>query len=493
MRRISTLLLLASFSIPAFAGAQSAPDQAQPANAPTPAQAAATAADDMTASGPQLTLDEAVKQVRENNYDLKAARARLLASDQTSRKAWAGYLPQATVQGTYQHNSTTAKLAFPDFSAGFSVAPDGSLVPNKVMSIDIQQADQFSGQATVTQALLAAPLIPAIRNAYTAEEIAKLSTEQVQRELLFGAAQAFYGAVGLKEAVAISREQLDLVKEHLRTAEAAFKAGTVPQLAVLRARIDVSRAEQDLNRSLNGYAAAKGALAVLMGRDDIDFEVASLPPGAVSGAQKVSEMPTYQLMLDQAYQVRPDVKIADLNLELNQRSKTGVWAQFLPTIGAAYNWRWSDVKGFTGSNNSWTFMITASWNLFDGGLRYAQLREAEANILQAKANIESTRNKITQEIRQARLDIESAQANLSKSMEQVRLARANWQATEKAFNVGAASSVDVTDAVTALRTAEIAKLTEAVNLKVAEVKLQKAIGMGAPAAAIEAIDGASAK
>jgi multidrug efflux system outer membrane protein len=447
---------------------------------PALAQSDDASATDDGAGQPVLTLQQVVQAVKDNNPDLAAARARLVAAATGVQQAWSGYLPQASIGATYTRNSVAATLGFPNFSKGFifDPGPPPTATPKEIDQITVQALDQFGARAQIQQPLFAAPLIPAIMASYKAREIATLSEKEVERALLFGAAEAYYGAAGLREALKLNRQQLVLLREHLRTAQAALAAGSVPELAVLRAKIDVSRAEQDVLRATNAYATARGALATLMGRPDIDFNVAPfVEPKAAAAAP--GEVPG---LVKDALGSRPDYEAAQLGVDAASLGKKAVWGQFLPMIGLGFNYDYANIKGFTGKNTSWALMVTASIPLFEGGLRFAKLQEADAQITEAQAHVRSLEHQIRQEVRQDALDMASAQASLQKADEQVRLATANWKAVEQSFTVGASSAIDVTDAANALQSAELGRVAEAIQLQVAHLKLRKALGDGTPLA-----------
>ncbi len=454
---------------------------------------------------PVLTFEEALTSVRESNPDLKATRARLLAARQSVLMAWSSYLPHVEVGGSYTRNSTAAVLPFPNFQAGFDIAtmPSGDVtaIPKEFSNVEVQRRDQYGAQLSVSQPLLYGAAIPSIRGAYTAEAIASLTAEETERQMLFATAELYLNAVGLREAHRLSADQVVLLEGHLHNAEVAFAAGTVMQLAVLRAKMDLGQAQQDYIQATNAYAAVRSSLAALIGRDDVHFDVAGADlhqlgePNPVSADHKEhsqqddkgSGVPSNEQRseetgepLTKALSERADVRAATLGIEARKRAKQAVWAQLLPVISANWTLRYSDVKGFTGNNTVWALMLTASLPLFNGGLRYAQLQEAEAKIVEANAQAEALRAKIADEVRRAELDVASAAANRQKAFEQAELARKNWTAVEAAFEVGASSPTDAADASAALKGAELALVRETIQVWVADLHLKQALGAPEP-------------
>ncbi len=437
-------------------------------------------------AAPVLTLEAALREAQEKNLDLKQAQARLDQSNQLSWKAWSYYLPQVTAGATWTRNETEATLQVPgnyairDFGPGGVPAPPGlpggptpyGIVPYDITTFYIQKRDQLGAQVEVRQAILAPALWPAIRNAYRGEKVASLTVENARREVLFGVTQAYYGAVGLKAALQVAERQLELTRQHEKDARVRYQAGTTPKVALLRAQIDRSKAEEDLKRSQNALSTAKLSLATLLDRSAADFDVETPPEPQVS---------TDAAQLEKsAMEERPDVKAADVGVELAQGQRNGSWARYAPSVGAFASYRWANLKGFTGKETAWALGLALTWNIFDGGLREAELRENQARIVEAEAAKRSADARALQDVRRALLDLDSARANRAKAREVVDLARENQKLVEVNFKAGAATYIEVADATESLRQAELAQVAESLNADLAAIQVQKAAGLFKP-------------
>ena len=448
-----------------------------PAAAPAPGQPPQAPAHAAPAL-PVLTLQQALAEGRRQNLDIQQAEARLGQARQLSWKAWSYYLPQVSAGASYTHNSLESILPFP---VGYQIVntspgtPGPPVVPPTYVTgapitenITVQPLNQLSAQGQVTQALVAPALWPAIKNAYTAEKVAALSTENARREVLYGIAQVYYGAAGLKQAVEVTERQLAITRERERDARVRYQAGTTPKVALLRAEIDRAQAEQDLLRARNNFASAKIALATLLDRRD-DFDVGIPPtPNAPAGAE-----PDLEAV---ALRDRPDVQAAATTLQLAEGQRTGIYYQYAPSVGAFARGQWVNFTGFVGREFSWAVGLALTWNLFDGGLREANLCEAEARVVEASAASRSAENKAVEEVRTARFDLESALANRAKAEERVTLARENQQITAVSYKAGAATYLETTDAVESLRQAELGLVTDTLNADLAAIRLLKAVG-----------------
>lgn len=404
----------------------------------------------VSAATPVLTLDEALQAAGQNSLDLKVARARLEQTRLLSNRAWAAYLPTVSVGASYTRNSNEAVVALPG-------GPQ----------IVIQPYDQFGAQAEVRQAIIAPSLIPAIRNAGIAEDVAELSTENVRREILFVVAQAYFAAASYQEAIRATQFLLEVNTAREADTQKRFDAGTVTKVALLRAKLDRARAEQDLVRARNAFASSRLALANLMQRD-ADFTL-ELPP--------VPQVPPQQEdLVKQALEQRPDVAAARRNLDLALGRRQGVWYSYAPSVGFSGVYRISNAAGFAGRNDVWALTIGAQWLLWDGGTREINLREESARVAEASAQQKQAEARAVEEVSRARLEYENAQANLSKAEEALGLARETQRLTEISFKAGVATYLEVADANSALTNAEVGAISERLQTSLAALRLLRSAG-----------------
>jgi outer membrane protein TolC len=448
------------------------------------------------APAPVLTLEEALRTAEVASLDLKVAQARLDQSKELHYKAWSAYLPQVTAGGTFTHNNVGAVAPLPAFTTVRARTSPAGTNPNEPadppdnpithqplpgapsqdvflftqnVDVEIQKQNQLSAQIQATQAIFAPQAIYAIAAARAGERVAADSTEQARRDILFGVTQAYYAAAGLKQVVAVQDRQLAIARDHERDARVRYEAGTTPKVTLLRAEIDRARAEQDLKRAQNSYVAAKVSLATLLDRRDVSFEVEVPPPALLPEDTSSLE--------EAAVHDRPDVLAAGEQVTVSEKSRDGVVTRYLPTLGAFGRYLYSNASGFSGSSTSWAIGLSLSWTIFDGGLRESDLRENQARVAEAVAARDATLNRARDEVVRARLDLDSAVANREKAKEQLALAEENQRLVNVNYKAGAATYIEVSDANTALLTAELTQVSESLNADLAALRLLKAAGV----------------
>lgn len=431
-----------------------------------------------------LTLDDALREAAARNPDLKVLAERVRQSSELTWKAWSAYLPRVTAGGTFTHNSipdvtfqTPSAFAIRDVGApatdpnpGLPGAPSAFvLVPSAFDNIVIQKQNQLAAQLEADQALIAPQALFGIASAGAATRATQAQLESTRRDVLFGVAQVFYGAAGAKQAVAVAERQLALDLEREKDARVRYQAGTSTRVALLRAQIDRTTAEQDLKRARNSYAASRVALATLLDRKDAGFDVVLPPPPPEPGDPRTLE--------DRALTERPDVQAAREQISLAERNRNGVFARYAPTLGAFARWQWANLAGFSGKYSTWAVGLGLSWTLLDGGLRESDLRDAQSRVVEAEASLRGAELRAADDVRRAALDLDSAAANRSKSQERVELARETYKLVDVNFKAGAATYLEVSDAATQLNAAEIQLIADSINADLASIRLLKVAGL----------------
>ena len=114
--------------------------------------------------------------------------------------------------------------------------------------------------------------------------------------------------------------------------------------------------------------------------------------------------------------------------------------------------------------------------LFEGGLRRAEVREAEARKRQADLSFADVQKTIGLQVAEAYLNVETQKGVLQSLTDQVTFARENFVMVEKQFRFGLASSLDVLDANTLLVTSERELSRARYSYQFAIVQLRRATG-----------------
>ena len=431
------------------------------AAAPAPDQQPVLPAD---ATGPVITLDEALQAAEQRNFDLRAITAQLDESQEITWKALSLYLPQVTVGATYtRQDEVHLPLAVP-------LPGQPGPVYNAFVAVnaEFQRQDLLGVQANVTQTLVSARLYYAIRGAKESQRAAILNLENGRRQVVFGVARAYYAAAALKEALGVSGRLLEIAQRQERDANVRYQAGAIAKVGLIRAQIDRAGAEEDLKRARAAFLSAKVALAALLARDTA-FDVTAPPEPTLPSTE-------LETLVEQADRSRPDVQAFRVQERAEEANKQSAVSRYLPDVQLFGKWQWANQLGLNGKYNALSGGVQLQWTILDGFQRESDIRQADARIAEAHARAEGAVVQLRQEVSQALLDLESAQANAQKAREQRDLAAENLRLVDVAYRAGTSTAVEQADATAQLRNAENGVTRDTLNAQLAALQVLNAAG-----------------
>ena len=400
------------------------------------------------APGQVLTLDEAVRLARQNQPQLRQARAGAEAAAARADQARSPLLPQVTGIASYARSSQNG----PGGLSGTS-------------------SDSVFLSGTVSQLLWDFGQTPNRYRAARAGAEAQRETEQATGlQVVLGVRTAFFTARAAKDLVAVARDNLSNQEAHLRQIQGFVEVGTRPEIDLAQARTDRANAQVQLINGENGYEVAKAQLNLAMGVEGpTGYDVAdeTLPP--VEG-----EDGTTDALLAEALRARPDVASLASQLRAQQATLWSVQGGYLPSLGVSTGLTGSGAPGTSYSN--WNASLTLSWNVFSGGLTRAQEQEARANLVGLDAQGTLLRQQVRLEVEQARLAVRAAGAALAAAEEALVNARERLRLAEGRYQTGAGSVIEQGDAQVAVTSAAAQRVQAQYTLSSARAQLLNALG-----------------
>ncbi|MDR3332140.1 MAG: TolC family protein, partial [Synergistaceae bacterium] len=231
-------------------------------------------------------------------------------------------------------------------------------------------------------------------------ELSAVKAEGVRtyQGVLNSARSNYYDCLRAYARMHVAEESLNLSKEHLKQAEALYKAGMVPRGDVLRVKTSVSQgdldridAENDLNVSWTALERAAG-MNISMG--DV------LEP--LSG-DAISELtpPEFDLsgdIVQRALSQRPEIKAYEFYSERAKQLVKSASGQRLPNIVLSGQLGITDDSFWPTDEDTWRVQIQLQWTLFDSGEISAQVKKAKASAQELLYQLEDLASQIRQEV-----------------------------------------------------------------------------------------------
>jgi len=291
---------------------------------------------------------------------------------------------------------------------------------------------------------------------------------------------SFYQVQLDRALITVQQENLKVAQADLKDQQDRFDAGTVPRYNVLRAEVEVANVLPQLIQAKNDYKISQLQLAKLLG---LNYSGAGAMEDTIDVQGDLLVEPN-NLTLDDAItwakMNRASLKAQRENILTYVANVKVQLAGYQPTISANAGYRFEN-SPFThhldDEVHGWFFGVTGSWNIFDGGATYGRVK-------QAKAQLEEARIGYFDAVRQVELDVQDAYSSLQEAKQLIASQQTNVQTAEEAlrlaqerFRAGAGTQLDVLDARVALVQAHTNELQARYNYNIAYANLDRATGI----------------
>lgn len=294
----------------------------------------------------------------------------------------------------------------------------------------------------------------------------------VQQDLILQAANAYF-AVLLAEAqerTALSR--LTLLQKISDQAESEYRAGSGDLIAVDEARARLDSAQADHLRALNGVQLARRALERLTHQPVntlVDLNTLE-PQGPVPDQMDewVKSALENQPILEQGRR------------EIEARQHLVAVAAHCDDVVFALNAQYSHADGAfaPGINRRESLIgLTAVWPLFQGGRTRAEQARAQAQLQVSKFGLEALTDSVRLDTQRAFLNLVNSVAQFSAAQRALDSANIALSATQKGYEVGSRSAVEVLDSAQRQADAEASYTTALYDQLLARLQLKASAGV----------------
>jgi outer membrane protein len=437
-----------------------------------------------------ISLDECVALARKNNKVLLAAREDIVMADQTYYEVRGMLLPQLSLQGGYQLNTTwLPKSSIPsafDFSESLdenaspndSILADiltgftNSMIPDKVM-----KEGSVAAQIKLEQILFSGgKLINGINAVNRYRSIQKLKYKLLEQDVVVKTTDMYFQTVLAGKVVDIQQEGLDTANLHLDRVILLNREGQVSEFDLLRARLEVAKINPELIKAKNMYDLALTAFKKQIGYTDeyliLDQELTNLPP-------------IEQIELDSALALaekqRLELELASIGTEISHIRYKAEKGNYLPVVGltAGYSLFTAANKYIIESNDFGTSLsagIGFSIPIFTGLSNSAKRSYAKHAYKQTQILEDDAREWVALEVKQTWQNLQNALESYNVQRENIRLAERSLQLAQVRYDNQVGIQLEVFDAQMMLNSIRLSYYNSVYDVISANQKFKKAMG-----------------
>lgn len=403
------------------------------------------------------TLERALAHALAHNPDARLARHRIAAAQAGLEQANAAFWPRLQFQSSYTRTDNPMMV--------FGTILNQRAFSSSLDFNDVPDVDDLNARGLVTVPLYAGGRNQAGRAAAKANtEASKQDNEAVRNALGFEVARAFLTVLKTREFIRAAEATVNSYETNIAVANKRLAGGTLLKTDVLDLEVRLAQAREDLVRARNAQALANRALRNLLGIEEGELVVADSVPNA--NAPDSGD-----------FSHRPELAAARQREQAAEEQVRGAKAGYVPRLSAFgsldydYGWKYDSGAG------SYTAGALLQWDLWDGNLTRAKVREARANLESAREEQRKLSLALDLEVEQARLDLAAAIERLVVTKQAVSQASESASLTRARFEQGMALSTQLMDAETALVSARVRRAEAEADQRIAVAALRKALAL----------------
>jgi outer membrane protein TolC len=266
----------------------------------------------------------------------------------------------------------------------------------------------------------------------------------------------FYLILLDKALVQVQEESVNLLQSQLEDQTSRFQAGTVPQFNVLQAQSQLQNQIPLLIQAQNNYRIAQVNLARTLGIP-AGRQYSTDDPLPVAG-RLTYEPIKYDLSsaLITARANRPFLKAQRSNVLSSVEQITVAASGWKPTISASIGLRQTNNTRSVQLDNTlqgWFFGFTGSWNIFDGGSTYGNLKATRATLEENKVTFDDSLRQVEVDVATAVDNLRNAQETIAATEKAVQVSQEALRLSNERLAAGTGTQLDVLTSETNLTTA----------------------------------------
>lgn len=448
-----------------------------------------TPASASNASPTALSLADALRMAEQRALGVQAAQAGADRARGQLRQANSQRLPQinggASYQRAIQNQFQAISEAFPADTADTTSGGGGDGIANSPLAAIFAAPNTFVFTLNATQNIWTAGRLSAQRaGAESGRDAANIALSSAKAQALLDVAQAYFDAVAAEQFVEIADSTLALTQRTFESVKLAREVGTASEFDLLRAQVTRDNSRPSAIQARGARTAAQLRLKQLLRlplqqqlslttpiRDDAAALAPALSPVTLPDASRMAP--------DTSVNARATVRQAESQLRAQEQALNAARLARLPSVQLSSNYQRfayptdgtflpSDLNQYF---PNWTVSLGMSFPVFNGGRIAGERIVAEANVAEARAQLEFARDGAGIDAILSISALEQAQAAYGAAVGTDTQAERAYRIAEVRFAEGLSTAVELTESRVQLEQARLQRVTTARDLEIARLRL----------------------
>lgn len=292
---------------------------------------------------------------------------------------------------------------------------------------------------------------------------AGLDRQIALRDLDYLIAIAYYGLVRADRRLQLELEDYQRWEKSVSTAEDKYKAGLIPEVEVLKLKVELARREGTLASMRDSYQSSADELKLALGLEITD---------SIAISPEVEKLVVEKGDPDRAAQYRQELKKTAIDLKNAQltykqkKSEAGLNA----SLQAYYDFdsKEANLEHLTDDyEQDRGLSLTVTLPLLDWGAVRQKVESSRINLRRSDYDLQQQRREFLVQLRRVERTLESAESRLASAEMAEEFAQKSYEITVARFDVGAATATDLIDAQISLNLARHERLDSIIDFNLA--------------------------
>ena len=405
----------------------------------------------------QLTIEQALEIALSENNTVKIADMTVEKTGYAKKGSYATLYPNINISGSYQRTLQKQVMVMD--------------MGGQPMEIKVGRDNNISTSATASMPLVNASLWESLKLSGMDVEMAVEQARSSKIAMVKQVKQAFYAVLLAQESYNVMSQVYENAQKNFEKTDQRYNVGKASEVERLRAQVTMLNAEPNVSSAENAVLLATWQLKAVMGID-LGTEV-----------EVVGNLNDYTEEMLTPYASEDDLSgnssllqldIQDRMLESTLRMQK---RQYIPTLAASINYNYSamgddELRWFPSS----TAALSLSIPVFDGLQKHYAIKQTKVTRNMLALQREDTERNLRIAIRNFNDQMALCVKNYEAANATVGIAQKSYDISEKMFEVGKATQVELNDAQVSLMQAQLTQAQAVYNFLVTKASLDELIG-----------------
>lgn len=401
----------------------------------------------------RLTLDQALEIALSESNTIKIADMTVEKSGYAKKGSYAALYPNINGSGAYQRTLKKQVMHF----AG--------------MDVEVGQNNSVNAGVSASMPLVNAQLWESLKLSALEVEMAVEQARSSKVSLISQVKQAFYGALLASESLDLMKQVYDNAEKNYERTLSRYNVGKASEQEMLRAQVNMMNATPNVSSAENAVVLTRWQLKALMGVGlDTEIEVVG----------NLDDYTSQMLVIDGSSDLSHNTTLQQFGIQLKQLDATLKMQkfQYLPTLAASFGYNYV-AMGDT-FNMNWnpysTAAVSLSIPIFDGFAKHNSIRQTKKTIDMLSLQREDTERNLRILMKTYTDKMTLCLKNYAAAKNTVDLAQKSYQISEKMYEIGKITLVELNDAQLALTQSQLTMNQAIHDYMVAKTSLDELLG-----------------